>query len=91
MTDPNKIPMATKNIVNENIEKIRAIFPDCITEISENGKTNHAVDFDKLRQELSNSIVEDQKQRYIFSWPEKNEALILANAPHFKNSSTRNK
>lgn len=84
MTDPNKIPMATKNIVNENIEKIRAIFPDCITEISENGKTNHAVDFDKLRQELSNSIVEDQKQRYVFSWPEKNEALLLANAPTSK-------
>ena len=50
----NKIDMESKNIVNENIQKISELFPNVIVE-SNDGKT---IDFDLLRQELSNDIVE---------------------------------
>lgn len=56
MTRPEKIPMMTKNVADENIEKIRALFPNCVTEITENGDSKLTIDFDKLKQELSNSI-----------------------------------
>ena len=84
MTGPEKIPMTTKNIVEENIEKIRIAFPNCITEISENGESKFAVDFDKLRQELSPFVVDGPKERYSFTWPDKRNAMLLANVPTTK-------
>lgn len=65
-----------------NIAKIRAMFPGCVTEAAgEDGKLQLAVDFDQLRQELSDSIVEGPQERYHLNWPGKREALITANAP----------
>ena len=46
-----------------------------------NGKLKLAVDFDLLRQELSDHIVEGPQERYQLNWPGKREALITANAP----------
>ena len=62
MIRPEKIPMMTKNVVVENIEKIRALFPSCVTEVTENGESRLTIDFDKLKQELSNSIAEEKKR-----------------------------
>lgn len=84
MTGPEKIPMMTKNIVDENIEKIRILFPNCVTEVSDNGEPRLVVDFDKLRQELSSSIVEGLRERYTFNWPDKSKAILLSNSPTTK-------
>lgn len=65
------------------MEKIALLFPDCVTETRDNntGRLVHKVDFDKLRQELSSSIVSDREERYQFTWPDKSKAILLANAP----------
>lgn len=77
-----KMKMHTPNMTDENIQKIRALFPSCVTEAKEyNGDVKLAVDFDQLRQELSAHIVEGPQERYHLNWPGKREALLTANAP----------
>ena len=60
---------------------IGKLFPNAITEVKRNGKVEHAIDFDVLRQELSDSIVEGREERYQFTWPDKKKAMLAANAP----------
>lgn len=74
--------MQTHNIVDENIKKIAELFPNCLTErLNEKGQPEAAIDFDMLRQELSKDIVEGPAERYQFTWPDKRNAIRLANAP----------
>lgn len=74
--------MQTTNIVDENIRRIGELFPNCLTErLNEEGKPMVAIDFDQLRQELSKDIVEGPEERYQFTWPDKRNAIRLANAP----------
>ena len=74
--------MHTHNITQNNIERIGLLFPNCLTErIGENGRLEHAIDFDKLRVELSKDIVEGSQERYQFTWPGKREAIRIANTP----------
>lgn len=74
--------MHTQDIVDVNVGKIGKLFPNCLTErIGENGRLEHAIDFDKLRVELSKGIVEGQQERYQFTWPGKREAMRIANTP----------
>lgn len=75
-----KLDLASPDLVNENIDKIAALFPNCITESSD-GK---AIDFDLLKQELSHHIVEGNKERYRLEWPGKREAIVTANLPTTK-------
>jgi len=75
-----KLDLASPDLVNENIEKIAALFPNCVTE-NVDGK---AIDFDLLKQELSHSIVEGNKERYRLEWPGKREAIVTANLPTTK-------
>ena len=78
----DKLSMQTTNIVDENIKKIAELFPNCLTErYDEHGKPEAAIDFDMLRQELSKDIVEGPAERYQFTWPDKRNAIRLANAP----------
>ena len=78
----DKLNMQTTNQVDENIKKIAELFPNCLTErLDENGKPEAAIDFDQLRQELSKDIVEGPEERYQFTWPDKRNAIRLANAP----------
>ena len=79
----DKLKMTTADGVQDNVEKIALLFPDCVTETRDNntGRLVHKVDFDKLRQELSDSIVSDREERYQFTWPDKSKAILLANAP----------
>ena len=79
----DKLKMTTADGVQDNVEKIALLFPDCVTETRDNntGRLVHKVDFDKLRQELSGSIVSDREERYQFTWPDKSKAILLANAP----------
>ena len=79
--------MHSINKVDENIEKIAALFPNTLTEritgYGEDGKAiiEHAIDFDMLRQELSSVVVEGNEERYQFTWPDKKKSILLANAP----------
>ncbi len=77
-----KLNMHTQDVAEANIEKIGQLFPNCLTErINENGKPEMAIDFDKLKQELSKEVVEGNQERYQFTWPGKREAMRLANTP----------
>lgn len=77
-----KLTMHTTNIVDENIKRIGELFPNCLTErLNDEGKPEVAIDFDQLRQELSKDIVEGAEERYQFTWPDKRNAIRLANAP----------
>ncbi len=76
------LKMQTANMVDENIKRIGEMFPNCLTErLDENGRPEVAIDFDQLRQELSKDIVEGPEERYQFTWPDKRNAIRLANAP----------
>ena len=78
----DKLNLQTTNQVDENIKKIAELFPNCLTErLDEHGKPEAAIDFDMLRQELSKDIVEGPEERYQFTWPDKRNAIRLANAP----------
>ncbi len=78
----NKLKMHSPNLTDGNIDRIRELFPACVTEAhDEHGTLKLAVDFDQLKQELSDSIVEGPQERYHLNWPGKREALLTANAP----------
>lgn len=76
----DKLKMMSMDRTSENIEKIRAIFPNCVTEVLRDGKEEYAIDFDMLRQELSKEIVEGREERYQMTWPDKKKAILLANS-----------
>ena len=77
-----KLKMHSVNKVDENIEKIGKLFPNCVTERKNgDGEVEYAIDFDMLRQELSSVIVEGNEERYQFTWPDKKKSILLANAP----------
>ncbi len=74
--------MHSLNKIDENIAKIAQLFPNCVTEAKdENGEITHKIDFDMLKQELSHSLVEGREERYQFTWPDKRQAILTANAP----------
>ena len=74
--------METTGLVEGNIDKILELFPHCVTEIKgADGKVRRAVDFDKLRAELGDDMVEGQRERYQFTWPQKSLAAAIANTP----------
>lgn len=78
----DKLKMHSPNITQDNIARIRDLFPGCVTEArGEDGNVELAVDFDQLRQELSSSVVEGPQERYHLNWPGKREALLAASAP----------
>lgn len=77
-----KLKMHSPNLTQDNIARIGSIFPGCVTEArGEDGSVSLALDFDLLRQELAESIVEGPQERYHLNWPGKSEALLTANAP----------
>ena len=77
-----KLKMHAPDLTQDNITRIRSLFPGCVTEVKgEDGSVKLAVDFDWLRQELSESLVEGPQERYQLNWPGKREALVTANAP----------
>ena len=77
----DKLKMHSINKVDDNIEKIGNLFPNCVTEAKVDGKISKVVDFDKLKQELSDFVVEGRDERYQFTWPDKKQSILLANAP----------
>ena len=77
-----KLKMHSINKVDENIKKIGELFPNCLTERkNKNGEVEYGIDFDVLKQELSDVVVEGNEERYQFTWPDKKKSILLANAP----------
>lgn len=79
----DKLKMHSPDLSQDNIAKIRALFPGCVTEARDEatGAVRLAVDFDQLRQELSDHIVEGPQERYDTTWPGKKDALLASNSP----------
>ena len=79
----DKLRMQSSNGVEDNITKIAQLFPDCITETVDerSGQPKHLIDFEKLKQNLSDSVMSERAERYQFTWPDKNKAILLANSP----------
>ena len=73
----NKLNMKSENIVDDNIEYIKEKFPNVVVE-SEKG---YSIDFNALKQELSDVIVDEAKEKYQLTWPGKKEAIVTANTP----------
>ena len=72
----------SRDVVGGNVQKIAALFPQCVTErLDKDGKPELAIDFDKLRAELSNEVLDEGEERYQFTWPDKRAASRLANTP----------
>lgn len=76
-----KLKMLSKNKISDNIKKIQKLFPNAVTEVLRNGKPTLAVDFDVLKQEMSNILIDDKEERYQFTWPDKKKSILLANSP----------
>lgn len=75
--------MQSSNGVEDNITKIAQLFPDCVTETVDerSGLPKHLIDFEKLKQNLSDSVMSERAERYQFTWPDKSKAILLANSP----------
>jgi adenine-specific DNA-methyltransferase len=74
-----KLDNATPDLTRQNIERLLELFPECRTEGSRGDAP--MVDFDLLRQALSDELVEGPAERYRLDWPGKRQALLTANAP----------
>ena len=80
----DKIELGTADGTAENIERLAALFPQVITEAEDaQGKLEHAVDFDALR-DLLGDVAEGARERYQFTWPGKREAKAEARRPIYK-------
>ena len=86
----DKVPMKSTDLTRQNYEKLAALFPNAVTETvtgyDEQGNAiiERAIDVDVLRQEISAQVVEGRQQRYQFTWPDKNKAIVLGNTPTTK-------
>lgn len=78
----DKISRETRDLTQENIAKIAALFPDAVTEAMDaSGNVIHAVDFDVLRDDLTGGVVDGPRERYQFTWPGKRLAKLEARRP----------
>lgn len=76
-----KLRMETKDLTEKNIEKIAALFPNVITEMKdENGKLKKGINFELLKQELSDDVI-DGEECYDFTWVGKKAAIVESNTP----------
>lgn len=76
-----RMKMHSRDNVARNVEEVGRLFPNALTEVLRDGKAVQAIDFDVLRQELAREIVEGCEERYAFTWPDKRQAILAANAP----------
>ncbi len=77
-----RIDIATPDLTQENIDKIAELFPDVVTEaIGDDGELRRAIDFDALRGDLADEVVDGQRERYQFTWPGKAAAKLEARTP----------
>ncbi|MDE5580579.1 MAG: site-specific DNA-methyltransferase [Treponemataceae bacterium] len=76
----DKLKMQSMDKVQENIRKIQALFPNAVTECAdERGGVKRGIDFDVLKQELADTLIDERELRYQFTWPDKQKSVLLAN------------
>ncbi|MBD7958711.1 site-specific DNA-methyltransferase [Microbacterium sp. Sa4CUA7] len=74
--------MTSPDLTDANIEKLAELFPTVVTEsVDADGNVTMAVDFDLLRQELSDHVIEGSQERYQLDWPGKRASAVEANIP----------
>ena len=74
--------MQTHNLAEDKFKKLQELFPNAVTEVmNENGEIEKAIDKDVLMQEISSKVVEGREERYQFTWPDKKQSILAANAP----------
>ena len=77
----DKLRMETPDLTSENIDRIAALFPNCVTEMrGEDGKLKRGINFEMLKQMLSTDVV-DGDERYEFTWVGKKASIVEANKP----------
>lgn len=77
-----KMRFETEDLSRKNVEKIGKLFPSCITETKdENGKIKKAIDFEMLKQLLSDEVINEGDEAYEFTWVGKKNAMVEANKP----------
>ena len=77
----DKMKFETPDLTSENIEKIAALFPNCVTEMRDaNGNLKHGINFEMLKQMLSPDVV-DGDECYDFTWVGKKASIVEANKP----------
>ena len=77
----DKMKFESPDMTAQNIDRIAALFPNCVTEMpDENGKIKRAVNFELLKQMLSPDVV-DGDEAYEFTWVGKKAAIVEANKP----------
>ena len=77
----DKLRMESPDLVQGNVEKLAALFPNCVTEGPDgHGGLKKAIDFNKLRQMLSGDVLEGD-EAYEFTWVGKKAAMVEANKP----------
>ena len=79
--DNHHLKQESIDMTEENIKRIAALFPNCVTEAKdENGRLKHVVNFELLKQMLSPDVV-DGAEHYEFTWVGKKAAIVEANKP----------
>ena len=77
----DKMKMESPDMTVQSIDRIAALFPNCVTEtVDEDGKFKRAINFELLKQMLSPDVVEGD-ERYEFTWVGKKAAIVEANKP----------
>ena len=83
----DKLRMESPDMTAQNIDRIAALFPNCITEMLDEGHSTpekkvykRAVNFELLKQMLSPNVV-DGDEAYEFTWVGKKAAIVEANKP----------
>ena len=77
----NKLRMESPDLTAQNIEKLAALFPNCITEAPDGrGGIQRAVNFELLKQMLSPNVI-DGDEAYEFTWVGKKASIVEANKP----------
>ena len=77
----DKLRMETPDLTSENIDRIAALFPNCVTEMrDEDGKLKRGINFEMLKQMLSPDVV-DGDECYEFTWAGKKASIVEANKP----------
>lgn len=83
----DKMRMESLDMTAQNIDRIAALFPNCVTEaLDEEHSTpekevyKRAINFELLKQMLSPDVVEGD-ERYEFTWVGKKAAIVEANKP----------
>lgn len=77
----DKMRMESENIQQDNVAKIAALFPNCVTEArGEDGHLKKAINFELLKQMLSDSVI-DGDEAYEFTWVGKKASIVEANRP----------